>query len=91
MLLNMNRSTKNKRETKKYMQTNENEHTKSKIFVMQESCSKREINSNTGLPQEARKFSNKQPNLTPKGDRKRKEQNPKTIEKKEDSNKQNQK
>ena len=28
---------------------------------------KREVYSNTGLPQEARKPSNKQPNLTPKG------------------------
>ena len=28
------------------------------------SCSKREVYSNTGLSQEARKISNKQPNLT---------------------------
>ena len=33
--------------------------------------SKREVCSNTGLPQEARKISNKQLNLIPKGVRKR--------------------
>ena len=35
------------------------------------SNSKREVYSNTGLPQETRKMSNKQPNLTSKGIRKR--------------------
>ena len=30
-------------------------------------CANREVYSNTGLPQEARKISNKQPNLIPKG------------------------
>lgn len=35
------------------------------------SSSKRKVYSNTGLPQEARTISNKQPNLTPKGTRKR--------------------
>jgi len=34
------------------------------------SVSKREVYSNTSLPQEARKISNKKPNLTPKGARK---------------------
>ena len=42
----------------------------SKIFGMQQSCSKREGYSNIGLPQEARR-SNKPPNHTPKGARKR--------------------
>ena len=32
---------------------------------------KREVNSNTGLPQEARKISNTQPKLTPRGATKR--------------------
>jgi len=32
---------------------------------------KREVHSQTGLPHEARKISNKQPNLTPTGARKR--------------------
>ena len=35
------------------------------------SSSKREIYSNTSLPKETRKISNKQYNLTPKGTRKR--------------------
>ena len=35
---------------------------------------KREVHSNTSLPQERRKTSNKQPNFTPKATRKRKEQ-----------------
>ena len=46
----------------------------SKIFGMHQKFSKRpkrEVYSNTGLPQEARKISNKQPNLTPKEARKR--------------------
>ena len=36
------------------------------------SSSKREVYSNTILPQETRKISNKQSNLTPKGTRERK-------------------
>ena len=36
------------------------------------SSSKKEVHSDTSWPQEARKLSNKQPNLTPKGARKRK-------------------
>jgi len=43
----------------------------SKIFAMQQSSSKREVYSSAGLSQEARKILNKQPNPTPKGDRKR--------------------
>ena len=43
----------------------------SKILGMQQSCSKKELYSNTGLPQETRKSSNKQPTLTAKGVRKR--------------------
>ena len=43
----------------------------SKIFGMQQKGSKRKVDSNTGLLQEARKIS-KQPNLTPKGYRKKK-------------------
>ena len=35
------------------------------------SSSKREVGSNTILPQETRKISNKQPNLTPKATRER--------------------
>ena len=36
------------------------------------SSSRREVYSNPRLPQEVRKISNKQPNLTPKGIRKKK-------------------
>ena len=35
-----------------------------------QNCIKREIHSNTGLPQETRKISNKNSNLTPEGIRK---------------------
>ena len=35
------------------------------------SSSKKEVYSNTSLPQEMRKISNKQPNLTPKGTKER--------------------
>ena len=39
---------------------------------MQQKQSKREVCSDTSLPQEIRKISNKQPNLIPKGTRERK-------------------
>ena len=45
-------------------------HNGSMLSGCSKSCSKREVYSNTGLPQEARKISNKQPNLTSKGARK---------------------
>ena len=45
------------------------------------SCSKREVYSNTISPQETRKISNKQPNLTPK--EKKNKQKPKLVEGKE--------
>ena len=37
-----------------------------KTYGMQQKCSKREVYSNTILPQETRKTSNRQPNFTPK-------------------------
>ena len=40
------------------------------------SCSKMEVYSNTILPQETRKISNKQPNLTPKAIRERRTKKP---------------
>ena len=46
-------------------------HNGSKPLGCSKNGSKREVYSNTGLPQETRKISNKQPNLTPKGGRKR--------------------
>ena len=42
-----------------------------KIYGPSKSSSKREVYSNTGLPQEIRKISNKHPNLIPKGPRER--------------------
>lgn len=42
-----------------------------KSVVYSKSCSKREVYSDTSLPQDTRKTSNKQPNLTPKRTRKK--------------------
>lgn len=42
------------------------------------SSSKKEIHNNASLPQETRKISNRQSNLTPKGSRKEKKKNIKT-------------
>ena len=47
------------------------------------SSSKREVYSNTILPQETRKISNKQPNLTPKAVRERRMKNPEVSRRKE--------
>ena len=45
------------------------------------SSSKKEVYSNTILPQEARKRSNRQPNFTPKiTGKRRKKKNPKLVE-----------
>ena len=41
---------------------------------------KREVYSNTSLPQETRAISNNQPNLTPKATRKRAKKIPKLVE-----------
>ena len=43
------------------------------------SSSKREVYSNTILPQETRNISNKQPNVTPKAIRERTTKNPKLV------------
>ena len=43
------------------------------------SSSKREVYSNTSLPQETRKISNKQPNLTPKAMREKRTKNPQKL------------
>ena len=45
--------------------------------------SKREVYSNTSLPQDTRKISNEQPNLTTKGTRKRKANKLKVIRRRE--------
>ena len=43
----------------------------SKSYGMQQKQFKREVYSNTSLPQETRKISNQQPNFTPKATRER--------------------
>ena len=48
-----------------------------------ESSSKREVYSNTIIPQETRKISNKQPNLTPKQLENEEQKNPKVSRSKE--------
>ena len=50
---------------------------------MHKSSSKREVYSNTILPQKTRKISNKQPNLIPKAIRERRTKIPKASRKKE--------
>ena len=50
---------------------------------LSKSSSKREVYSNTILPQETRKTSNKQPNFTPKTTGKRRTKNPKSSRRKE--------
>ena len=56
-----------KEEIKKYLETNDNENTM--IQNQWDAAKTAEVYSNTILPQETRKISNKQPNLTPKGTR----------------------
>ena len=73
MLLNNHWITEEiKEELKKQLETDQNENTSSlKLIGCPKSSSKREVRSNTMLPQETRKISNKQPNLTPKTTRER--------------------
>ena len=51
-------------------------HNNLKPVGFSKSCAKREVHSNTSLPQETRETSNKQSNFTPKASRKRRK-NPK--------------
>ena len=56
-----------KKEIKKFLETNDSENmTTQKPMGCSKSSSKREVYSNTILPQETRKTSNIQPNFTPK-------------------------
>ena len=73
MLLNNQEITEEiKEEIKKYLETNDNEkHDDPKPMGCSKSSSKREVYSNTILPQETRKISNKISNLTSKGTRER--------------------
>ena len=47
-----------KREMKKYLETNEDGNTTTKIYELQQKHSKREIHSDTGLPQEIKVSNN---------------------------------
>ena len=52
-----------------------------KTYGMQQNSSKREVYSNTILPQETRNISNEQPNLTPKAIRERRTKKPQSQQK----------
>ena len=70
MLLKMNESTrKSKRKFKNAWKQMEIKTQCQKSFCYRKKDLKREVHSNTGPPQEARKFSNNQPNIIPKGAR----------------------
>ena len=73
MLLNNQWITEEiKEKIKNYLETDDNKNTMTqKPMGCSKSSSKREIYSNTISPQETRKISNKQPNLTPKATRER--------------------
>ena len=63
---------RNQRGNKKYLETKWKwKHKDPKPMGCSKSSSKREIYSNTNLPPEPRKISNKQPNSTPKATRER--------------------
>ena len=49
------------------------------MYERQQRSSKREVYSNTILPQETRKVSNKQPKLTPKAIRERRTKKPQKL------------
>ena len=53
-----------KEEIKKFLETNENEHTTVQILGHSKCIPEREVHSNTRLPKRDRNISNKQPNLT---------------------------
>ena len=55
-------------------------HDSSKPMACRKSSSKKEVYSNTILPQERRKTSNRQPNFTPKRTEKRRTKNPPKLE-----------
>ena len=67
MLLNNQEITEEiKEEIKKYLNKLQRKHDDPKPMGCSKSSSKREVYSNTILPQKSRKISNKQPKLTPK-------------------------
>ena len=76
MFLNNQQVTEEiKREVKKFLETNGNEKWQLKPMGCRKSSPKREVYSNTILPQETRKTSNRQPSFTPKTTGKRRTKN----------------
>ena len=70
MLLNNQWITEEiKEEIKKYLEANDNKDMTLQTYGMQQSHSERKVYSNTGLPQETRKSSNKQANFKSKAAR----------------------
>ena len=70
ILLNNQKATEEiKKEIKICIETNENENTITQTYDIIKRSSKREVHSNSSLPQETRETSNKQPNFTPKATR----------------------
>ena len=72
-----------KREIKKFLETNGNENMTTQTYGSSKSSPKREVYSNTILPQETRKTPNRQPDFTPEAIGKRREKNPKISRRKE--------
>ena len=72
-----------KRGIKKFLETNDNENTTTQNLWDAAKAVKREIYSNTILPQETRKTLNRQPNFTLKTTGKRRTKNPKISRRKE--------
>ena len=72
MFLNNQQVTEEiKMEIKKFLETNDNENMTTQNLWCSKSSSKREVNSNTILPQETRKTLKRQPNFTRKTGKRR--------------------
>ena len=81
MFLNNQQVTEEiKREIERFLETNDNENMTTQNLWCSKSSSKREVYSNTILPQETRKTSNRQPNFTPKATGKITTSPPKLVE-----------
>ena len=65
-----------KREIKKFLETNDNENKPTQDLQDAAKAVLREVYSNTILPTETRKTSDRQPNFTPKTARKKRTKNP---------------
>ena len=78
MFLNNEQFTEEiKREIKNFLETKDNENmTTQNLWDASECSSKKEVYSDTILPQETRKTQNRQPNTTPKTTRKRRTKKP---------------